>query len=233
MEITLKAKPRSDTGKGAARQARREGLVPGVVYGSQVESSNLVVDAKDLDKALRTEAGSNVLINLKLDSKTTHFTVAREIQRHPLKGDLLHVDFLAIDRDVKLETEVPIHLVGEAKGVKEGGVIEHHLYELQVEALPTAVPPSFDVDMTDLVIGDHVRVSDVVAPEGVDILDGPDEIIASVVEPQIIELPEDVVEEEEAELEEGEVPEGEEAEAAAEGEEAGDEAASEAEENSD
>jgi large subunit ribosomal protein L25 len=231
MEITLKATPRTERGKGPARRARAEGKVPGVVYGSKVEASPLFVDAREMDQALKTEAGLNVLINLKLDSKTTHFTVPREIQRHALRGNVLHVDFLAIDRDVKLEAVVPVHLIGESKGVKEGGAVEHHLWELKVEALPGDLPPSFDVDISALGIGDHMRVEDIKAPDGVEILDEPSEIVASVVEPQVIELPEDIVEE--GELEEGEVPEGEEAAASAEGEEAGDEAAAEKEDSSD
>lgn len=227
MEITLEAKPRSETGKGAARRTRRDGLVPAVIYGAKVEATPLVVDAREMAQALATEAGFNILINLKLDSNTTHFTMLREVQSDPIRGNLLHIDFVAIDRDVKLEADIPVHLVGEARGVKEGGVIEHHLWEIEVKALPGDVPPSFEVDISHLGIDDHIKVGELSPPEGVEVLTPPEEIIASVVEPQVIELPEDI-EAAEAEAaaeaaEEGEVPEGEEApEAKAEGE--GDEA---------
>ncbi|MGH2811763.1 MAG: 50S ribosomal protein L25/general stress protein Ctc [Actinomycetota bacterium] len=230
MEVNLKAKPREQTGKGPARRARSGGEVPGVLYGRGLEPTPLIVDARDMDKALGTEAGANVLINLQLDGKTKHFTMLREVQRNPIRGDVLHVDFVRIERDVKIQAEVPVHLVGEARGVKEGGVIEHHLWEIKIEALPGDVPPSIEVNISRIGIGEHLRVADIDAPPGTEILTSAEEITVSVVEPQVIQLPEDVAAEEAAAAEaeaaaaEGEVPAAEgEAPPAAEGESSSDE----------
>lgn len=213
MEVTLEAKPRTETGKGPARQARATGKVPAVLYGRGLEPVPLIVESKEMIKALSTESGLNVLINLQLDPKTKYFTMLREVQRHPIRGNLLHVDFVKIERDVKIQADVPVHLIGESRGVKEGGVVEHHLWELKVEALPTDVPSSFEVDITDVALGKNRRVSEITPPQGVVILTPTEEIIVSVVEPQMIQLPEEIAAEEAAAAEaaaaeaaEGEAP---------------------------
>lgn len=227
MEVTLKAQPRSATGKGAARKFRRAGEVPGVVYGTGIDPIPLSISVREMTSALQTEAGSNVLINLQLDSKTKYFTMLREVQSDPLRGSLIHIDFLKIDRDVKIQADVPVHIVGESHGVKEGGVVEHHLWEIKVEALPTDVPPNLELDITMLGIGEHLRVSDLKPPPDVEILSPAEEIVVSVVEPQVIKLPEEEAAEAaaaEAALaaaEAGEeLPEGAEAAESAEGEKA-------------
>jgi large subunit ribosomal protein L25 len=184
MEVTLPARSRPLKGKGPARRARAEGLVPAVLYGRGLDALPLAVDAKAMHSALHTEAGANVLVNLQLDGKR-YLAVPREIQRHPIRGTLLHVDFVNVARDVEITADVPIHLVGDARGVKMGGLIEHHLWEVKVEALPSKVPPSIEVDVSELDIGQQVRVEDLQAPEGAQILTGPEEIVVSVVEPQV------------------------------------------------
>ncbi|MBW3589215.1 MAG: 50S ribosomal protein L25/general stress protein Ctc [Actinobacteria bacterium] len=211
MEISLKAQARDQKGKGAARKARARGQVPAVLYGSDLQAQPLFVNVKEMNQALHTEAGYNVLITLKFDGADEQLTMLREVQRHPLRGDLLHVDFLKVARDVKIHANVPIHLVGESRGVKEGGVVEHHLWELSVEAFPTDVPPNIEVDISRLGIGDSVRVADVDVPSSLEILTDGEEMIAGVVEPQLADLPEAVLPgEEDEEAVEGEVPEGEE-----------------------
>lgn len=183
MEVTLPARPRSLRGKGPARRARAEGLVPAVLYGRGLEPVSLAVDAKAMYSALHTEAGGNVLVTLQVDGKR-FLAIPREVQRHPIRGTLLHVDFVNVARDVEINADVPIHLVGDAHGVKMGGLIEHHLWEVKVEALPSKIPSSIEVDISDLDIGQHVRVEDLQAPAGVKILTAPEDIVASVVEPQ-------------------------------------------------
>lgn len=210
MEITLKAQARTDTGKGAARRLRAQGKVPAVLYGSELDAQPLFVEFKEMSHALNTEAGHNVLITLKVDGDDGHLTMLREVQRHPVRGELLHIDFLKVARDVKIQASVPIHLVGESRGVKEGGAVEHHLWELAIEAFPTDVPPNIEVDISRLGIGDSIRVFDLALPGEVVILTDTEEMIAAVVEPQLMELPEEPVSEEEAEAAEGAVPEGEE-----------------------
>jgi large subunit ribosomal protein L25 len=184
MEVTLRAEPRSTTGKGSARQARMKGRVPAILYGRGIVPTPLAVDSRQIGHALHTEAGANVLVNLEVEGGRRYLTMVREVQRHPVRGHLLHVDFVNTARDVKTHAEVPLQITGESRGVREGGVIEHHLWELRVEALPTDIPSSLEADISHLAIGDHLRVADVTPPAGVDIVSEPDEIILSVVEPQ-------------------------------------------------
>ncbi|MGH2704347.1 MAG: 50S ribosomal protein L25 [Actinomycetota bacterium] len=210
MEVTITAQARTETGKGAARRARARGSVPAVLYGPSVAAIPLLVDAREIGQVLHTEAGANVLINLRVDG-AGYLTMLREIQRNPVRGDLIHIDFVNIARDVKVHADVPVHLVGESHGVKAGGVTEHHLWELKINALPGDVPPNIEVDLGPLGIGEHIRVADIVPPPGVEILTHADEIVVSVVEPQILELPEEVpaAEAEEAAAEAAEAEEAE------------------------
>ncbi|MGH2767567.1 MAG: 50S ribosomal protein L25 [Actinomycetota bacterium] len=193
MEVTIKAEARSESGKGPARRARAAGKLPGVLYGRSTPPLPLLVDVRELLQALHTEAGANVLINLELDGAANHLTMLREIQRHPVRGGLVHADFVTVARDVKIHADVPIHLVGIAQGVRAGGVIEHHLWELEVEALPGDLPPAIEVDISSLLIGEHLRVAQVAPPRGVEILSPPEGIITSVVEPQVMQLPAEAV----------------------------------------
>jgi large subunit ribosomal protein L25 len=207
-EYELKAEKRDEAGKGAARKIRAVGRVPAVLYGPQLDPMRLTVDARQLWHALHTDAGTNVLISLAVDGDT-FLTMPREVQRDIVKGTLLHVDFLRIRRDVAIQVDVPIHLTGESAGVTEGGVIEHHLWELRIECLPANVPESVEADVSHLNIGDSLHVSDLRIPQHLTVLTPLEETIVSVVPPPVLEVPEEVVPEEE--LPEGEVPEGEEA----------------------
>ena len=218
-ETKLKATLRDGGGKGSARKLRAEGLVPGILYGHGMEPVKVALDGRDLYHVLHTGAGSNVLIDLHV-GKDRHLAMPREIQRDHVRGEFIHIDFLAVRRDEKITIDVPVHLVGESHGVKEGGVVEHHLWDLKVECLPTDVPESIEADISALGIGDSLSVAQIKAPSGATILTDPEETIVSVVPPPILKL-----EEEEAaeavEGEEGEAAEGEgEAEAAEGGEQA-------------
>lgn len=219
MEVQLKAERREGAGKGVARKLRATGRVPAVLYGPALDPVSLSVEAKHLWHALHTDAGANVLINLAVDGDE-FLTMPREVQRDILRGTLLHVDFLQIRKDVAIQVDVPIHLVGESKGVKEGGVVEHHLWELRVECLPTDVPESIEADISALEIGDSLQVSVLKVPQDVTVLTPEEETIVSVVPPPVLEVPEEEVPEEEAaevaEGEEGEAPPAEEGAAPAE-----------------
>lgn len=182
MEVTLDAQTRSDTGKGPARRARAAGMVPAVLYGASQAPTPVYVNAKQMSHALHTEAGLNVLINLQIDGSKM-LTVPREIQKHPVRGDLIHIDFLAVERNVKIEASVPIHLAGESRGVKEGGQMDQHTHELRVSALPTDIPSAIEIEISDLGIGTQLKVSDVQPPSGVEILNDPDEVLLAVIEP--------------------------------------------------
>jgi large subunit ribosomal protein L25 len=212
VERKLNATPRDGGGKGDARKLRADGRVPAIVYGHGMEPLKLAVDSRDLYHVLHTGAGSNVLVDLQV-GKDSHLAMPREIQRDHIRGEFLHVDFLAVDRDEKITVDVPVHLVGESHGVKEGGVVEHHLWDLKVECTPTNVPQSIEADITALGIGDSLGVSDVKVPQGTTILTPLDETIVAVVPPPVLKLEEEV-----AEAVEGEEAEVEGEEAAAEGE---------------
>ena len=218
MERKLKAEAREGHGKGAARKLRAAGKVPGVVYGHGMDPIPVAVDSRDLFHTLHTDAGSNVLIDLQVQ-KDHHLTLPREIQRDHVHGRFIHVDFLAVRRDEKITVDVPIELVGESHGVKEGGVIEHHLWEIKLSSFPQDVPDGIEADISALGIGDGLKAGDLKIPSDVDLVTDPEASIMAVVPPPILRL-----EEEEAAAAEAEAVEGE--EAAAEGEGAtGEEAA--------
>ena len=210
-EVKLTAESREGVGKGAARKIRAAGKVPAVLYGPALEPMRLAVDALQLWHALHTDAGTNVLINLAVDGDT-FLTMPREVQRDIVRGTLLHVDFLRIRRDVAIQVDVPVLLIGESVGVKEGGVVEHHLWELRVECLPTQVPESIEADISSLAVGDSLHVSDLSIPQHITLLTPAEETLVSVVPPPVLEVEEVAPEEEEGEVPEGEVPEGEAAE---------------------
>lgn len=218
MEVKLAAEKREESGKGPARRTRAVGRVPGVLYGPGLDTVSFSVDSNDLWHVLHTDAGINVLVDLKVDGDE-YLTMPREVQRDIIKGTLLHVDFIQIDRNKPIQVQIPILLVGESVGQNEGGVVEHHLWELQVEVLPLEVPESVEADITPLEMHDTLYVSDLTVPDGVTVLTPQEEAVVSIIPPPVIELPEPEVEEEELlEGEEGELVEGEEGEAAAEGE---------------
>jgi large subunit ribosomal protein L25 len=191
MERKLKAEQRTDGGKGAARKLRAAGRVPGVVYGHG-DSVAIDVDARELYHLLHTDAGMNVLVGLKV-GKDEWLAMPRDVQRDNIRDLLLHVDFLRIARDEKITVEVPVHIVGDSRGVREGGVVEHHLWNLQIECLPQDVPTSIDADVTPLGIGESVKVHQLVTPEGCTILTSPDEVVVSVVTPQVLRVEEEEV----------------------------------------
>jgi large subunit ribosomal protein L25 len=213
---------RTEFGSRVSRRMRRDGLVLGVVYGGGSETRPFQVPERELRNVLQTGAA---LFDLEFGGSSTP-VVIKEQQRHPLRGELMHLDLLEVKLDEAIESEVAIELEGieDAPGVKEGGVLEHVGREITVEALPTDIPERITVDVSEMVIGDTIQLSTVTPPSGVTfVVDEEEEFtIATLSPPRIEEEPEPELEEE-AELvgEEGEVPEGE--EAPAEGEEGEDE----------
>jgi len=191
VEVTLEAEARSGTGKGVTRKLRAAGKVPAVLYGRGVTPEPVAVDRMALMRAFKTDAGRNVLIDLLVNGET-HLTLARELQRDPVRGSILHVDFLKIARDVAIEVDVPIHIEGDSPGVKEGGVIEHHLWNVHVSCLPTNVPDRLVADVSRTLLGEMLRVGDLAVPDGVTILTDANEAVLGVVVPQILKLEEEV-----------------------------------------
>jgi large subunit ribosomal protein L25 len=218
----LEVQPRDQFGSRASRRLRREGQVPGVVYGKGGEAQPFQIGERDLRNLLGE--GHN-LYDLTIDGGKAIPVVIKEQQLHPLRGDIVHIDCLEVRLDEEIQSEVPIELEGtdNAPGVKEGGVLEHVTREVTVEALPTEIPERIDVDVSEMVIGDTISLASVPAPPGTKFMvDEPEEItIATLSPPRLEEEPEPEVEEE-AELigEDGEPIEAPEGEEAAEGEEA-------------
>jgi large subunit ribosomal protein L25 len=220
-EVKLKADKRTGTGKGAARRARADGKIPAIVYGSGMESLAIQVDRRDFIAALHTDAGMNVLIDLEIDGSTT-LTLTRDLQRDPVRGTLLHADFVKVDRTIEIEVEVPIQLVGDSPGVAEGGVLEHQLFAAHVRCLPMAVPESIEAKISRLAIGDSLKVADLTEGADFHILNDPDVVVALVAAPvseEELEAMEAAVGAGEAGVEEEPEVVGEEEEAVAEGEE--------------
>ena len=199
-KVTLKANTRELVGKKHAKDLRKKDLIPGVVYKGGKEAMSLQMAVRELEDALRTKAGSNVLITLKVEGAPKPVkdktVIIKEIQHDPIKGSILHVDFNEISLTETLKVNVPLADKGEAVGVKQdGGVLEHIMWELQVECLPTNIPEKIEHDVSGLKIGDAVFVKQLVVPEGVKILNDP-ELIAMIVKPPHVEKPaEEVVEE--------------------------------------
>jgi len=160
-ELVLQAESREDRGKNRARQVRRAGRIPAVVYGGRQEPVAISVDPRMVEKILHSEAGYNAVFALQVSGHGKTPAMIKDWQYEPVKGALLHVDFLRIALDTRLKVKVPVHLVGEAKGVKQqGGVLEMIQRELEVECLPGDIPDEFKVDVSELVIGQSVRVGD-------------------------------------------------------------------------
>jgi large subunit ribosomal protein L25 len=181
-EVKLSALMREGTGKGPSRRARADGRVPAIVYGRGMEPLSISVDRREFVTALQTDAGMNVLLDIEVDGETT-LALTRELQRDPVRGTLLHADFVKIDRTQEVEVEVPVHLVGDSPGVKEGGVLENPLFQLHVKSLPGNVPQSIEADISGLNVGDALRVVDLAGGRDFEILNDPDAVVASVAAP--------------------------------------------------
>ena len=204
-DTILATEPRTLLGSRNSGRLRREGNVPAVVYGLGTDTLSVTVPARELQHILAGESGANTLITLDVDGENV-LTLARQIHRHPTKGILVHVDFIRIDRDVAVSAEIPIHLVGEATGVKDGGLLEQLLFHLTVEAMPGNIPVSIEIDVERLAIGDQLRVEDISLPAGVETQAEADFVIAQVAAPRV--ATEEGIEGEEGEGEEGEGGEG-------------------------
>ena len=202
-DATLTANPRNETGSRPAGRLRREGLVPAVVYGLGSETMSVTVPARELQHILSGGSGANTVITLQIGSDT-QLALARQIQRNPMKGTLLHVDFVRIRADVKVAAEVPLHLEGEAEGVKNGGLLEQMIFAISVEALPADVPPAIALDVSALDMGDQVHVRDLAVPASVTITLDPDDLVVQIVPPRGMDLGEEAVAAEGEEGAEGE-----------------------------
>lgn len=185
-QVRLTAKIRNKTGKECCRKVRTQGDIPAVLYGGNQAPLHITVNRKSLEHLLATTS-KNVLIDLSIDNSKdipAQTVILKEKQLHQVKGNIIHVDFCRVSLEKKLVIKVPIELTGKPKGVKEGGILEHHLWEVEIECLPTLIPEKVDVDISHLGINESIAINDLTLNEGLKILNDQEEIIASIVVPR-------------------------------------------------
>ena len=214
--VKLQVQARESRGSASSRRLREEGLIPGVLYGSGDKAHPFSIEERQLRKALTGDHGLHAILDVVLEGQQkAHHAVVKDYQLDPTRARLLHIDLHEVRLDQAIQTNVVIELAGEAAGQKEGGVLSQINREVRVEALPMEVPDHLELDVTAMVIGDSLRLSDLRVPEGVTLLDDPETVLATLSPPTKEPEPEP----EEVEGEEGEEIEGEEgAEAEGEGE---------------
>lgn len=217
-QITLRAEGGRKTGSRESRRIRRAGNVPAVVYGKAMDPLSVSVDHHDLVAALSTDSGHNALINIEV-GKDTILTMPKVVERHPFRNLIRHVDFVTVSLTETTQTEVSVHFVGDAQGVKDGGILSTPRTVVQIEALPMDIPAFIEVDISELQMGDAFRIEDLPEVAGVSYLEDPSYVVASVTAPAA-EVEEEPEAEEGVEGVEGEAPA---EDAAAEGAASGDE----------
>lgn len=189
--MQLEASVRPETGKKISQALRRAGTIPGVVYGEGQAPTPLALTAKDLTRVLQTAAGGNVLITLTVKPQPARTVLIKEIQHHPVTAQVLHVDFQQISLTKRIQVAVPLQFTGEAIGVKQdGGRLEHLLWEVKVECLPTEIPKSLEVNVSALNIGDSLQIKDLVVPPGIKLLHDPSVGVAACLQPVVEKAPE-------------------------------------------
>ena len=212
--IKLTVKERESRGSADSRRLRKQGFIPGVLYGKGKGSYAICVPERELRRVLTGAGGLHAILDVVLEGQaTTHASILKDYQQDPIRGHISHIDLQEVRLDQSIQASVTVQLIGEPAGVKEGGVLSQVQREINVEALPMEIPEHIDLDVTGMAIGDSLRLADLVPVEGVTYLDDPEEtVLASV------GLPAREIEPEPEELEEGEeLAEGEEAPEGAEG----------------
>lgn len=188
---TLKAELRARTGTGVLKQMRREGFAPSVVYGGGTENKTIKIDSKTLRDMLFGSASDSILVNLDIEGDKPQLAFLQAVQHDRLSGEILHVDFLAVDEKTEILAPLPLELTGEAKGVKAGGVLEQMIHSMDIRCLPNDLPEILEADISDLDIGDMLHISDVVFPEGVAPVLAEDVVVAAVAKARVEQLDED------------------------------------------
>lgn len=200
MELqTLKAATRAERGKGAAGRDRKAGQIPGVLYGGGGDAVSLKLDAKEFDRLVHS-GGEHAIVQLEVEDapKLSSPAMLKSVDHHPVRGDILHADFLRIRLDERITTLVSLELVGRCKGVVEGGVLDFQLREVEVECLALEVPEKIEVDTSELGIGDSLHVEQITAPPNVTIVTDPTRSIVAVHAPRVVKSAAEEAEEAEA-----------------------------------
>ena len=193
--------PRTIIGK-ANRRLSHDNRIPAVLYGPGRDTLSLSIDRHDFEQLMSHHASSSIIVELQVEGESKPVNaMIREMQVSPIKGEIIHVDFMVIQMNVAVHASITLHFVNDPAGVKAGGVLTTNFHEINVEAKPGDLPEAIDVDVAALEIGDVLHVSDIEAPKGVTILDDPEEVLVSVQPPRVeVEEEEAVVEEAEPEL---------------------------------
>src|SRR5262245_61164273 len=193
--IKLQAKPRSGSGTTAAKAVRKSGKVPATIYGRHQQPQSLQLDAHAVELALGKVSGEHLLVNLEIKGGATTLALIQDVQHHPVKRDILHLDFHALKEDEKMHTTVPVIGLGEPAGVKSaGGLLEQIIRALEVECLPKNLPDSISVDVSALNIGDSIHVNQIALPNGVTARNAPDAVVFHCAAPTVEAEPEPAVE---------------------------------------
>lgn len=199
---TLSAEPRQDSGKGVARKLRAQGRVPAVVYGQDADPQLLSIDAHEVEVLFKRISVDNTIVSLSIGKKKGVDTLVREVQIHPYRRQLLHIDFYTIQEGVALDVDVPLRLEGVPEGVRlEGGILEHIIHDIRLTCIPSKIPSEIVVNVSHLGIGDSIHVSEIEFGEGVEVATDLDRTVCTVAAPRA----EEEVEEDEDEVE-GAVP---------------------------
>jgi large subunit ribosomal protein L25 len=188
------ANTRDSKGKGAARQSRMGGNIPGVLYGDGKNTVSLTINEKDFDRLIHGGQGSHSLVDLTIENDADHNTAAivKDVQHHPVRGHVMHADFMRIDIKKPIQTPIPIKLEGYARGVVDGGVLDHQLREIMVECLPLDTPEHVVIDITNMEIDDSIHVRDLTIDDHIKVLTELDRSVAAIHTPRVIEEVTDV-----------------------------------------
>ncbi len=188
--ITLGASPRTDVGTGVARKLRQAGKVPAVIYGHGREPQSLAVDTREVERLLSGISAASTVIELSFDGRTTR-TLIREIQRHPVKRNIIHLDFQELVAGEKVTVSVPLRFTGVADGVRNGGgILEETMHQVHLRLDPSSIPDHIDVDVTNLTIGHSIHIRELSVPEGVTVLDDANATVCVCTAPKaVVETP--------------------------------------------
>lgn len=185
---TLNAQKRDGSGKGVARKLRASGHVPAILYGGSGDSVPLTLNTREAEKLFRSVSVENTIIELSVEGGETVQTLVREMQTHPYRNEVVHVDFLRLQKGVLVEMNIPVHFVGTPKGVKnDGGVLDHVLHDIHIRCIPSMIPEEAVLDVSALEIGESLHVSDLSLPEGVEVLTDGALTVCAVHAPRIVE----------------------------------------------
>jgi large subunit ribosomal protein L25 len=189
-QVKLSAQPRAAIGRGAVRKIKQQGLVPAVVYGAKQQPEHLQLSARDLSNVLARATGEHFLVELDVAGGAKRLALIQEVQHHPLRGDVLHVDFHAVSADELLHASVPVETTGEAQGVKNfGGLLEMPIHQIEVECLPQDLPDVIRIDVSNLNIGEGIHIKDLQLPAGVKARGDADLTVVRVAAPTVQEEP--------------------------------------------